>query len=647
MNDLETRIRQVLEEDAARAPRVAQTPARMRTRVRRRQVLTSLTATMTVLAVFAGTFAGLRLLSPAPPSQIPADTHTRPVYERTATIEGVTVTSPSDWYLVNEWPNSRNILAEGNVTPFVLPILQISSFDAGLDDPICQGDGIAPAIRAGDYALAVGLILGDQGALSDRPWCGSGNYTYKTITREGQPITYFIWTNGSGSPETDRSQTRDQILASILDSMSGLAARSDLPAIGFPGTETPGYVLWGGTNEDGSTFTIEARPEDPNIDLKMVTHQVDGTYSEGGFAAFGVPPAPIDGGFMGAVTEDAASVEFRRADDGTPGVALLADLPPSLGYDADAYYFPTGYPTKVDSFDGELVALAADGSVLTESTATDTTIASGTVPGTTWLLRLEGESEEPSLGHVRLTLEATQGDGSLQKREWIMSAKEGIDYRTFAFTPFNGNSTEFLTYGVVSPATSEIVVPQETRDLTISGTDLIPVVDDAGETVALAFARDDAFIPAGGSIRTLDARGNVLVSEPFDIPDLGMQYVVHGAVTAIGSFGVDWRIDTHQGGLTLTLGDRSEDIPWPDLGAALVRPTGVPAGSAFNALALVWTDTSVNTVCVTSEGRWCGRWMPARDAPGNEARLWVIELPGGGSGQLWFDDQQVGSISWP
>src|SRR5438094_9981876 len=133
MSDLAQRVRSVLDEDAGRAPRVGTTPERLRTRVRRRQFATGLTATITLVAVFVGTFAGLRLLTPAPPSQVPADTHTRPVYERTATIEGFTVTSPSDWYLVDEWPRARGILGEGSPTPPVLPILKISSFDSGLD----------------------------------------------------------------------------------------------------------------------------------------------------------------------------------------------------------------------------------------------------------------------------------------------------------------------------------------------------------------------------------------------------------------------------------------------------------------------------------------------------------------------------------
>jgi hypothetical protein len=39
--------------------------------------------------------------------------------------------------------------------------------------------------------------------------------------------------------------------------------------------------------------------------------------------------------------------------------------------------------------------------------------------------------------------------------------------------------------------------------------------------------------------------------------------------------------------------------------------------------------------------------MPARDASGDEARLWVIELPGAGTGMLTLDNRDQVSIPWP
>jgi hypothetical protein len=231
MNDLETRIRRVLEEDAARAPRVAHAPEHMRARVGRRQIRNGLTATITVVAVVAGTFAGLRLLSPAP-SKVPADSNTRPIYERTATIEGITVTSPSDWYLVDEWPGATRVLQqERSTSSVVLPVLQISSFDPGVRTRLCEGDGAAAPLPAHGLAIAIGLIVDDSQGSATEP-CGEGNYTYATIVRGGQPFTYFMWSSDDAGAG-DVASVRDQVLASLSGSMTALTAPTDLPGLAF------------------------------------------------------------------------------------------------------------------------------------------------------------------------------------------------------------------------------------------------------------------------------------------------------------------------------------------------------------------------------------------------------------------------------
>lgn len=121
---------------------------------------------------------------------------------------------------------------------------------------------------------------------------------------------------------------------------------------------------------------------------------------------------------------------------------------------------------------------------------------------------------------------------------------------------------------------------------------------------------------------------------------------IDGSIVAMGSaFGVQWRVATDEPGFTLALGEREERFVWGDFGWHVVRPLHID--SNYDALAFVLTDLDVDRVCVTSEGSWCGRWMPARDAPGREARLWVIELPGAGTGMLTLDDRDQISISWP
>jgi hypothetical protein len=121
---------------------------------------------------------------------------------------------------------------------------------------------------------------------------------------------------------------------------------------------------------------------------------------------------------------------------------------------------------------------------------------------------------------------------------------------------------------------------------------------------------------------------------------------VDGSIVATGSASsVDWRVATDEPGFTLTLGEREENFAWGDFGWYSVRP--LHTDSNYDALAFVLTDLDVDRVCVSSEGSWCGRWMPARDAPGREARLWVIELPGAGTGILTLNDRGPIPISWP
>jgi hypothetical protein len=121
---------------------------------------------------------------------------------------------------------------------------------------------------------------------------------------------------------------------------------------------------------------------------------------------------------------------------------------------------------------------------------------------------------------------------------------------------------------------------------------------------------------------------------------------IDGSIVATGSaFDVDWRVATDEPGIALTIDGREETFAWGDVGWSVDRP--LFADSNYDAIALVLTDLDVDRVCVTAEGSWCGGWLPARDASGDEARLWVIELPGAGTGPLMFDDRDAGSIAWP
>ena len=99
MNDLEARIREVLHEDANRAPFVGAMPEQVRPRVRRRQAVTVLAASLAAVALIAGSVLVARSFEDVPAVPEPQS------LELTATIGGaVEVSSPRDWYLVDHWP---------------------------------------------------------------------------------------------------------------------------------------------------------------------------------------------------------------------------------------------------------------------------------------------------------------------------------------------------------------------------------------------------------------------------------------------------------------------------------------------------------------------------------------------------------------
>ena len=76
---------------------------------------------VTVIALAGVSFAGIRTLngtgeqSLMPADISPYDSGRYPVFERTAQIESLSVTSPSDWYLVNQWPLGSQLATQAVV----------------------------------------------------------------------------------------------------------------------------------------------------------------------------------------------------------------------------------------------------------------------------------------------------------------------------------------------------------------------------------------------------------------------------------------------------------------------------------------------------------------------------------------------------
>ena len=242
-DDMERRLRELFEDKAtesAAAPRVPEPVVR---RARRRQLGTIAVSVVTVIALAGVSFAGIRTLNGTgergltPADISPYDSGRYPVFERTAQIESLSVTSPSDWYLVNQWPlgsqtrvpdvRSR-LLGRGRCrarrperliskwfvwsqrflwtqwlgrerdlhaspSPEVeiraLPLLQLSNRDLGLTMPACGLGGTPPMTMTGDDAVMEVII--DYQALS-------GGSLSDTVSRDEA-----LAIDGSGEPDED------------------------------------------------------------------------------------------------------------------------------------------------------------------------------------------------------------------------------------------------------------------------------------------------------------------------------------------------------------------------------------------------------------------------------------------------------------
>lgn len=119
MMDLERELRELLLDKAEAGRATGPAPAPVLRRVRRRQVVTVLTAAVMVIALGVGSFAGLRALFPGGRAAPAAGG------ERTSTVHGVTITYPDDWTLAQ----LGDRLGQDEVD--VMPVLQLSNFDPG------------------------------------------------------------------------------------------------------------------------------------------------------------------------------------------------------------------------------------------------------------------------------------------------------------------------------------------------------------------------------------------------------------------------------------------------------------------------------------------------------------------------------------
>ncbi len=402
MNDLEQELRELFERKASDVRTPAGAPAAVLKRGRRRQVGTVALSAFTVLVVVVASIAGLHGVLRGTPS-----THLGggEPFTRTATIRGFTVTSPSDWTLIDEWPLATAIgtsseasssttctvatagsqpcspLFTNQVTPIPvptgLPVFQLSNFDLGLDTSICgSGADVRESANAGLYvALDINRLQDltkgpdlpqwpvrlDTNTPIDQGPCGPGRYAHFKVG--DTPFFAYLAVGATASDDTSTT---------LFDAFNGMQAQP-VPLSESP-DRTPGYVIAGG-EQPGGPWRMEARPyaHGVNLELIQVEKRVtvgDITLSAGlVFAAENTEPR------FGVVTNEATGVQFRPAEFGPTIEGTIVALPQGLGVDVNAFYIE-----GVENISGHIFAIGPNGQPLNgkAETAGGSSTAAGT-----------------------------------------------------------------------------------------------------------------------------------------------------------------------------------------------------------------------------------------------------------------------------
>jgi hypothetical protein len=386
----DTNVRRFLERMAGEievSPLDGHAPAK---RARRYRSVAVAVSVVVVAAILVAGSVGLRSITRTAPNPVeeptvsPIAPSDRPVFQRVATIGGLTITSPSTWYLVDYWgdwnPDATSLDSHA------IPLLELTNFDPGLSTPVCDTRSGEPTRLPAD-GVAIFVLVGNDGRTA-ADLCGGSIDTSSTGTtgpdptgRAG-PVPYIsAMTFGPGVTDGDRA-TAQQVWRSM-------AWGGQLTF--YSRGRTPRYVLDSWRN--GSTTDLfEASGSATNVDLSTIEI---GPSGQGGddVAVSGVPGASaVEGDTFGAVTKAAARVEYLRAGVDTPLVAKLIDLPPSFHPAFDAYVFepqPSGGPSEVD-------AIGADGKLLGSNLPPLVhTVRVGTVNafGTTWTVKLSSDAD--------------------------------------------------------------------------------------------------------------------------------------------------------------------------------------------------------------------------------------------------------------
>jgi hypothetical protein len=451
------------------------------------------------------------------------------LFERTATIEAFTVTSPSDWYLVNHWPRSfstsvrDDTSCEDNVEsttsglcfaeafdpispqPYGLPMLQLSNVDLGLNTIACQD------LRADTSVLYVAFDYDLQPIpnLDLEPFppgmrgpsdgtCGPGLYSHFTVN--GYPMFAWVGVGAEASAE-DR-----EIVETAYEMMSAIDGWEPTR----PHPDTPAYVVAGGTSNAGSPWRLDLRPSTENVELSL-----EGAERGGSAANFTVPSVSVEScceyeaGFspvaFGAIDKEATGVELILSDGSEPFAGTIVPLPPTMPFDFDLFFIE-----GTSGLAGEVVGTGleqppSEPTPDTEPRGTEVTL-SGADFGRTWIVRFTGAFADES-ACIDVKIEGATYDRPLCLKQLRLSlASDGPSMHSWQTEDLH------LLAGAV---------PTEVEDITFEsdggGSPRSTLICTMGP---LAWTDPDrkvcvvTFPPEGsGTLRYVDGNGNVLFEE--------------------------------------------------------------------------------------------------------------------------------------
>jgi hypothetical protein len=677
--DFENELRDLFREKAGEArlatPSLrASPPRRVLRRGRLHQMGTVLASAALVLILIVGSVAGLtRILGDGPD---PVPTGEYEVFERTAKIEAFTVTSPSDWFLVNGWPLSMQtnfaalaLCPEETPTTITdcalrtdpaeldpalgLPMLQLTNEDMGLELTACGAEtrqDMAVLYVALDYDSDVAGVYppylpdpSERGLppVGDGP-CGPGRYASFSV--DGEP--FFAWI-GLGS-----AVTADDRLA--VETAYETMSIAEEWQVARPDHLTAGYVIAGGADGPGGDWRLEARPGD-DVELSLVaagtTGRLDFSLGQDPVSwcctSMTEPSRAGDVVIFGAIRQEASGVVFRPVG-GEDIVGTIVPLPGTLPFGFDLFFIE-----GAGGLIGDVVALGVDLAPIESplpSAEADVVALSGPYEEHTWIARFTGSfADESACIRVRVdrdvqeplcptSLETSLASDRPSLHGWLMNSF----YLLAGSVPANVEEIRFTS--------DDGTVPRREFQCAVAP---IGWSDPTRKVCVVALP------PEGeGTFEYLDSDGVVLFEEgmgwgwaepesneyPWTNDDT--------TITARGSFrNADWMLEVlyFADGYRLTIDGREvfEGRPF-GLGEAKAFPLFEGDRAGADAIVLVQTTTDETSVSIEGEQTWAGRWIPGSTVGGGEGRVWVVELPGTGTGSLIFDGNSYqGQVSWP